>query len=142
MVERFIHFLKGEKVHETTWNGVEYRLRGKGTGAEFDQWFNEYAPKAPVCISCNRIIFPGTIVGRCEEGFMHLGSDCCPDGSYFVGRIDQNGQLIKAFEEGLTAAHEVFRTGKSVYINSDEKGIKIDYCDPAPKTELLGQIPE
>ena len=129
MVERFIRFLKREPVQEATWNGEVYRFRGKGTKEVFDKWFSEYAPKAPICTSCNKLIFPGDKVGINGNEIMHLSQDCCDTGAFYAGGIDQNGQLIPAFEGGLSMGMEALRTGQGIYMTFDEKGTNIEHFD-------------
>lgn len=135
MVERFIRFLKREAVQEATWNGEIYRLRGQGTKADFDKWFSEYAPKAPLCTSCNKLIFPGEKVGINGSDIMHLAMDCCPAGAFYAGALDQNGQLIPAFEGGLSMGMESLRTGQGIYMTFDEKGTSIERFDMPEVTQ-------
>jgi len=129
MVEHFIRFLKRETVQEAAWNGEVYRFRGKGTKEGFDKWFNEYAPKAPVCTSCGKLIFPGDKVGINGDEIMHLTMDCCPVGAFYAGEIDQNGQLIPAFEGGLSMGMESLRTGQGIYMTYDKKGVSVEHFD-------------
>ena len=144
MVERFIRFLKREAVQEATWNGEVYRFRGQGTKEEFDKFFKEYAPKAPVCTSCDKLIFPREKVGINGSEIMHLTMNCCPVGAFYAGEIDQNGQLIPAFEGGLSMGMESLRTGQGIYMTFDEKGSRIEHFDIQDVTreevrEALGQ---
>lgn len=85
---------KVKGVMEVDSDGQHYSFKGKGTKEEFTKWFSEYAKKAPSCITCGRIIFPGSPVGECNKGLMHMNFDCCPSGGFFVGHLDNEGKII------------------------------------------------
>ena len=80
------------------YKGQEYSYSGKRGQAKiegFIKFVKEYFPKAPECVTCDRIIFPGDDVGECTKGLMHMYANCCPAGAMFAGHIDENGQLVK-----------------------------------------------
>jgi hypothetical protein len=52
-----------------------------------------------------------------KEGFSHLKWDCCPSGGFYVGHINNNGELDPIYPEGRSAAAECMETGKAIITN-------------------------
>lgn len=99
VIKRIPSDKKGVLKLDVDYDGQHYSFEGKGTEKEFKDWFCEYLKKAPKCITCDQIIFPGSAVGECNKGVMHDGPDCCPSGGFFVGHIDKEGKIIPAFPD-------------------------------------------
>lgn len=103
-------------------NGVQYdfTVRDDSTEAEFNAWFEGYTAHALSCVSCQRLLFPGDIVGAGgydDEGngggYVHYTDECSMPGT-FVGTIDVNGQLQPAFPGGQSAIGMAYNSGESV----------------------------
>lgn len=84
---------------EVDYDGHHYSFKGKEGKEEFTQWFTEYVPKAPNCITCDKIILPGDAVGKITKGLMHMYWDCCPSGGFYVGHVNKEGKVVYLGEE-------------------------------------------
>lgn len=116
------------------WNGKNYPLTMKGkTADELRTLFNEYAPKAPICVGCEEIIFPGTPVAyvtpgivyssECPEpititktGLAHFSRSCTQDGN-FCGWVTEEGKVRSPFGDDFSVQGRIQRTGEIQIIN-------------------------
>lgn len=116
------------------WNGQAYNISIQGVAdpEEVQRRFAAYAPKAPVCVTCGRIILPGMPVslltpGRVlrsdspepieitQEGLAHHTPDCAV-ASNFCGWVTEEGHVLTPFADGPSAADVVLKTGKGMII--------------------------
>lgn len=86
----------GKRRFAVSYDGHEYEFAGRGTIEAFTTWITEYCKKAPKCITCEQVIFPGEPVGNFNIGVMHM--NCCPSGGFFVGHLDKEGNIVSHFE--------------------------------------------
>lgn len=133
------------------WNGHTYEISVKGLAdpEEVQRRFVAYAPKAPVCVSCGRILLPGEPVSYLtpgivistaypepikieKEGPTHFTRACSPSPN-FCGYATEEGTIATPFtEEAPTAEDVAVRLGKGVIIGDidDPRSIStFDMCD-------------
>ncbi len=101
-----------------TFRGQEYQVTRRGTYRQFQEWFTAYAPVAPICGTCERLIFPGPVgEGANEKGedlFFHMRSDCAPSIAY-SGTVEMEGSITPAFPEGDLVSHMI-QTGEQTVV--------------------------
>lgn len=128
------------------WNGQVYEINGVTNPNEMTRKFAAYAPKAPVCVTCGRILLPGEPASYQtpglvistgfpeplkieKEGFTHC-TRSCSSSLNFCGWVDDEGQIRSPFpDDAPTAEHYVMRTGQPVILG--------DIADPASVTRAL-----
>lgn len=96
MLERLRNFLTGGKPRYffIEFRDQTYSIISTRTAAEFLEWFERYAQKAPICATCRKLMLPGEGVGRNNDSFMHV--DCCltTTGGLFIGRLNEDGIIV------------------------------------------------
>ena len=121
------------------WGGKSYPITMRcKTAEEVRVIFNEYAPKAPVCIGCGELIFPHTPVSYqtpgtvmttdgqtvktveiTTTGLAHLSRQCTPDPN-FCGWVTEDGKVNSPYGEDFSIMERARRTGE-VQIVSDTR---------------------
>jgi hypothetical protein len=108
--------------YAATFKGQDYKVARFGTTEQFQDRFTAYATAAPICDSCERLIFPGAVGVVYDEQdnklFQHFGPDCAESIS-FGGTIDGDGKFTPAFKEGTLIDH-MRNTGEEtmVYVHN------------------------
>jgi hypothetical protein len=138
-------FRRKEKGVQCEWRGHTYEIsiRGVTDPEEVSRRFAAYAPKAPVCVTCGRILLPGEPVSYLtpglvistafpetitieKEGPAHFTRECSPSPN-FCGYVTEEGAVATPFTEDAPTAEAVaIRMGKGVIIGdvSDPRSIR------------------
>lgn len=90
---------KGRSIFEFEYHQQKHKLIGKPDLNAFTSWITEYAKTAESCITCDKLLMPGESAGACDDGLMHLSFDCCPDGGFYAGHINDKGKLEPLTEQ-------------------------------------------
>lgn len=108
---------EGLDVFSVEYKGITYEFKGKGTYEELLEWFNNYAPKAPICDHCHRLIFPFNNIGIVDGKLVHHTFECCDSGIFYAGYIAEDGKLVPAIKDGKTFIENVLNTGETTIVN-------------------------